>query len=298
MSNTSQRAVAVTCLKGGVGKSTTAINTARELVHRGHDVALLDLDPNGHASTALGLGDAFTDDSSLADVLLDDTAPESLIHPSDFGVDVLPSHADLESIENDLAGAMMPSAQLKQEIVDELLGSAYDYIIVDCPASRGLLQNNALYACQNMMLPLRPESGALSGLTKTVERLIEPARKHFDLELLAIVPTDLQDRIDQDRPTRQLLEPLVRRDHLRPRVPNFAFVAPDVFDAIDAGNWNDDLPKPGIRHRAAIDASLRTQEPLRDYDPDCDQLYCYAELAGVVERGGVDRESQEVPADV
>jgi chromosome partitioning protein len=285
------RAVAITLLKGGIGKSTTATNTARELAHRGHETLLVDLDPNGHATTSLGMGDAFESDTHLGDVLIEESVePEELIRETEHGIDVLPSNDQIESVEDDLGGVMMGTARLKRNVVDPLLGEVYDYIIIDCPAARGKLNDNALYAAQNMFLPLRPDSGALSGMEKTIDRLIQPARDHFDLEILAVVPTDLSDRIDQDRSTRKLIEPLVRNDNIRPRVPNFAYVAPETFDAIDAGEWDDTLPKPGIRHRAAIDNAIREGMPVRDYDSSCDQLACYGELAQIIERGGVVRD--------
>lgn len=285
------RAVSVCLLKGGIGKSTTSINLTRELAHRGHDVLLVDLDPNGHSTTALGFGEAFYADNHIGDVLLDegDLEPADIIRETDFEFDILPSNDRIEQIESDLGSVMMGSARLKQRVTDPLLGDEYDYIIVDCPAARGKLNDNALYGTQNMILPLRPEGGALSGLEKTVRRLIKPAREHFELEILAVVPTDLNDRIDQARPTRQLIEELVRRENIASKLPNFAYVSPEFFDAVDDGEWDEDLPKPGIRHRSAIDGSVRENKPLRDYDPSCDQLACYDELAQIVETGEVDR---------
>ncbi|WP_396613943.1 ParA family protein (plasmid) [Haloferax sp. S1W] len=285
------RAVSICLLKGGIGKSTTSINLARELAYRGSDVLLVDLDPNGHTTTGLGYGEEFYAESHLGDVLLDDgdLAPSELIVETDFEIDLLPSNDRIEQVESDLGGVMMGSARLKQRVVDPLLGDVYDYIIVDCPAARGKLNDNALYATQNMILPMRPESGALSGLEKTVKRLIQPAREHFDLEVLAVVPTDLRDRIDHDRPTRRLIEALVAKPNIASKLPNFAYTDPEFFEAVDDGSWEGELPKPGIRHRASIDASIRDHMPVRDYDESCDQLECYDELAQIVETGEVDR---------
>ncbi|MCO8266184.1 ParA family protein [Haloferax prahovense] len=285
------RAVSVCLLKGGIGKSTTSINLARELAHRGSDVLLVDLDPNGHTTTGLGFGEEFYSEAHLGDVLLDDAElePRELILETEFEIDLLPSNDRIEQVESDLGGVMMGSARLKQRVIDPLLGDDYDYVVVDCPAARGKLNDNALYATQNLVLPMRPESGALSGLEKTVKRLITPAREHFDLEILAVVPTDLRDRIDHDRPTRRLVEALVSKPNIASKLPNFAYTDPEVFEAIDNGEWDDDLPKPGIRHRSAIDASIREHMPLRDYDSTCDQLACYDELAQIVEEGEVAR---------
>ncbi|AUV84685.1 ParA family protein (plasmid) [Salinigranum rubrum] len=289
--DTEPRAVSLVVLKGGVGKSTTSINLVRELANRGHDALLVDLDPNGHSTTSLGLGEVFYADEHIGDVLLDsgDADPSDVIVDSGYEFDVLPSNDQIEDVEQGLRDVMMGTARLRERVVEPLLGDAYDYIIVDCPASRGKLNDNALYATQNMILPLRPESGALSGLEKTVRRLIQPAREHFDLEVLAVATTDLKDRLDHDRPTRQLIEALVRRDNLRKKLPNFAYVDPAFFDAVDAGEWDDDLPKPGIRHRDVIDRALRENMPVRDLDPSCDQLECYGELAEIVETGEVVR---------
>ncbi|WP_396614101.1 ParA family protein (plasmid) [Haloferax sp. S1W] len=287
----SPRTVAVGILKGGMGKSTTSINTARELAERGNDVLLIDLDPNGHTTTGLGFGDEFYADEDLGDVILEtgSLTPSDIIIETDFDVDILPSNNNIESVEHQLATETMGFANLRTEVVDPLLGDVYDYVLIDCPASRGKLNDSALYAAGNVLIPIRPESGALSGVEKTVKRLIAPARKHFDVSILSVVPTDFTQRIDHNRSERRLLEKLVGRDHLRELLPAHAYVEPEFFDAVDAGEWDDNLPKPGIRHRAAINDSIEYNMPLRDYAPDCDQLERYDELAQIVETGEVDR---------
>lgn len=281
------RAVAVGILKGGFGKTTTAVNLARELAERNERALVVDLDDNGHLTLDLGWREMFERDENHAEaVLLDGDDPMQYIEPVASGLDLFPAHTELESVQNALKDATMGSTRLKTHVVDEMLGTAYDYIIVDTPANRGKLADNAMYATQNLIIPLRPERGYESGLTNTVERLVVQAQQYFDLNILAVVPNNLRARIDQQTTDRELLEEINGRDRIQPLVPNFAYITQDEFDAIDSGEADI---QPGIRHRAAINDSLDEGLPLRDYDTDCDQLDHYQELAAIVERGEVVR---------
>ncbi|WP_336365027.1 ParA family protein [Halalkalicoccus salilacus] len=281
------RAVAINVLKGGFGKSTTAINLARELAERNDQVLLIDLDDNGHTTFNLGHRDRYEGENHVQNVLLDGSDPRESIVPVVDDLDLFPSHEALEEVETNLKSAMASSQRLFRNVVDPLLGEVYDYIVVDTPANRGKVNDNALFATKNLMVPLRPESGWESGITQTNKRLIQEARQYFDLELLALVPTDLSERLDQNTRDRNLLQAINSRDGLEPYVPNFAHLSESDWEAIDAGEYNGNLP--GIRHRASIDKAHRAHKPLRDFDSQCDQLECYDELAQIVERGGVTR---------
>lgn len=281
------RAVAVNVLKGGFGKSTVAINLARELAERHSRALLVDLDDNGHTTFNLGYRDRYETENHVHNVLLDGADPTDAIASVTDSLDLFPSHEDLEEVETNLRSAMASSQRLFRHVVQPLLGDIYDYIVVDTPANRGKLNDNALFATKNLIVPLRPESGWESGITQTNKRLIQEAQQYFDLELLALVPTDLSERLDQETRDRNLLQAINSRDELGAYVPNFAHLSAADWKTIDAGEYNGELP--GIRHRASIDKAHRARKPLRDFDPECDQLRCYAELAHIVEQGEVVR---------
>ncbi|KPN29122.1 CobQ/CobB/MinD/ParA nucleotide binding domain protein [Halolamina pelagica] len=236
----------------------------------------------------LGFEDAFASDTNHTQrVLVDGGDPTEYTETVVDGLDLFPAHTELESVENELRNATMGSARLRKHLVDPLLGEEYEYIVVDCPANRGKLNDNAMYATQNIIIPLKPESGYESGLSNTIQRLVEEAREYFELDILAVTPTALNGRIDQDTRDRGLLEQLNSLDIADDIVPSYARITEADWEAIDAGEYEGDLP--GIRFRGAIDAAHDAGLPVRDYDESCDQLENYAELAQIVEQGGIDR---------
>lgn len=285
--NGNSRAVSVCMLKGGVGKSTVAVNLARQLASHGHDALLIDLDPNGHASVGLGFNDHYHDtDESIGDVFFDDADPSSVVYDTNYEFDLLPSSENLEQVEREIVvgDVFQPSALLKREVVDPLLGDEYDYIVTDSPAYRSRLTDNALVATTNLVLPLAPGNEAMSGLERTIERQIAPLRKHMNVDVLALVPNMLSGRIDQQTQDRKLLERLNSHDSLQDRIPNFARITD--WEAVDAG---ESKPTPGLRDRTSITKAYGERKPLLDYDPGCDQLECFDELAHIVEAGEVVR---------
>jgi chromosome partitioning protein len=159
--------------KGGVGKTTTAINVAGALADRGHDVLFVDLDAQGNATVGLGLAESYTDDGpSLYDVLVDFDAQHRIdsVIRSREEFDVLPSHVEMFNAESELRTAMRGRERLWMAF-DELT-AGYEYVIVDAPPSLGLLTDNALIACRNVLVPTLAEAAS--------EHAIDILFDHFD----------------------------------------------------------------------------------------------------------------------
>lgn len=285
MTTAEPRAVSVSILKGGVGKSTIAVNLVDRLAAQGNDVLFIDLDPNGHASIGLGFKKEYQSGADIGDVLLDNTnaTPSDIIYSTEFGFDVLPSSNDLEMVEDQLRSASFADIRLRQNIVEPLLGDTYDYIITDSPAYRGKLSDNALIATQNLLLPLTPGHEALAGFERTMERQIAPIRQQIGLDILALVPNRLSQAIHIQTDDRILLEQLNRE--FPEYVPQFARITEEQFAELDDG---ESLGfKPGIRDRNAFTKAFGEGKPLAHYAPECDQIDCLDELARVIESGGV-----------
>ncbi|MEQ8788269.1 MAG: AAA family ATPase [Pirellulaceae bacterium] len=162
------RSIAIINQKGGVGKTTTAVNLSSALARQGKRVCLIDLDPQAHASLHLGL--ALTDgDRSLYDVLTDQAEIADVRRQVADNLVVVPSHLDLAAAEMELANEVGRETILRRKLEadDEL----YDYLLIDCPPSLGVLTLNALTAVEEVILPLQPHFLALHGLSKLLRTI-------------------------------------------------------------------------------------------------------------------------------
>jgi chromosome partitioning protein len=155
--------LAVINQKGGVGKTTTAVNLAASLARAGQRVGLIDLDPQAHASLHLG-ADPKRPTASTYDLLTGDVTLDEVWIDTAEGVRVAPAHIDLAAAEMELASVVGREMILR----DKLAGAEaqFDYMLIDCPPSLGVLTLNALSAVEDVFLPLQPHFLALHGLSK------------------------------------------------------------------------------------------------------------------------------------
>ena len=177
--------------KGGVGKTTSTVNVAAALAQLGQRVLVIDLDPQGNASTALGV-EHRRGVPSTYDALVDGVPLAEVVSPCPDipGLDVVPATIDLAGAEIELVSVVARESRLFRAITGHpLVGSAadlgedrYDYVLIDCPPSLGLLTLNALVAGAEMMIPIQAEYYALEGLGQLLET-VEMVRKHLNPRL-------------------------------------------------------------------------------------------------------------------
>ena len=193
---TSCRIIAVTNQKGGVGKTTTTINLGTGLAAVGRRVLLLDLDPQGNASTGLGI-DRSARRRSVYDVLLGDTPLVDAAIPSMIpGLHIVPSTVDLSGAEIELIDMPRRSYRLRDAL--EAGCGDYDVMLIDCPPSLNLLTINALVAAKAVIVPLQCEFFALEGLSmliKTIERVRRAYNEDLSIEGVVLTMFDRRNNL-------------------------------------------------------------------------------------------------------
>lgn len=182
--------IAVTNQKGGVGKTTTAVNIAHNIAKSGKTVLLVDFDPQGNATSGLGIDkrglkynviDVLDGQKSLSDCVVD---------TNHKNLHILPTTPELANAEVELANAQQKFTRLKQA----LDRNSYDFVIIDCPPSLSLLTVNALIAAEFVLLPVQAEFYALEGLGQLLETMKLVRKVNPKLELLGVVVTMMNSR--------------------------------------------------------------------------------------------------------
>jgi chromosome partitioning protein len=192
------RIITISNQKGGVGKTTTTVNLASALAAKGLQVLVIDLDPQGNASTALGI-DHHADIKSIYEVLIDDVPIEKVVQvsPERPGLTCVPATIHLAGAEIELVSLVAREQRLRTAIETYLNTTMTppDYVLIDCPPSLGLLTVNAFVAAKEVLIPIQCEYYALEGLSQ-LTRSIEMIKKHLnpELELSTILLTMYDSR--------------------------------------------------------------------------------------------------------
>lgn len=213
------RVIAITNQKGGVGKTTTAINLGAALAREGRPTLIIDLDPQGNASTGLGI-EASKRALTTYDLLLEDAPVAGVITRTDVeNLDIAPATTDLSSTDVELVDNENRVFLLKDALREGDL-AAYEYVLIDCPPSLGLLTVNALVAAHSVLVPLQSEFFALEGLSQlmlTIRDVRETANPGLRIDGVVLTMYDQRNNLSRlvEEDARQTLGDLV----LRTRIP-------------------------------------------------------------------------------
>jgi chromosome partitioning protein len=266
------RSIAVMNQKGGVGKTTTAVNLSAALADAGQRVCIVDLDPQAHASLHLGV--TIQDGQpSVYDVLTAGLALKEVRHRVSDRLWLVPAHLDLAAAEVELAGEMGREVILRDKLAQD--DEAFDYLVVDCPPSLGILTINALTMVREVFLPMQPHFLALHGLSKLLRTIgIVSQRLNPSLRLTGVllcmydsntrlaseVSNDVATYFEQQRTPNSIASEArafttrIRRNVRLAEAPSFG---QSIFQYAPSSNGAEDYRNLAAEVLAAGDASLR-----------------------------------------
>ena len=247
------RIFAIANQKGGVGKTTTTINLATALAAIRQKVLIIDLDPQGNASTGLGIPREDRECNSYH-VLIGEAGVGDAVQETEIpGLSIMPSGIDLSGAEIELVGLERREYRLKETLKDA--GVDYDYVLIDCPPALGLLTINALVAAQAVLVPLQCEFYALEGISQlvnTIERVKAGFNPGLDLQGIVLTMHDQRNNLS-------------------------GLVADDVRE-----HFGDKVYKTMIPRNVRVSEAPSHGRPVIIYDLNCPGSQAYLSLAGEV----------------
>ena len=187
--------IAVTNQKGGVGKTTTAVNLSAGIGKLGKKVLLIDVDPQGNATSGTGIDKRSIQNSSYNLIIDGIRAQDAIIHTEFENLDIIPSSIELAAADIELIEIEKRESRLKNSLA--LAKTDYDYILIDCPPSLGLITTNALCAADTVLVPIQPEYYALEGLSQLMNSVrIVKRRYNSYLDIEGVLLTMYDGRLN------------------------------------------------------------------------------------------------------
>jgi chromosome partitioning protein len=254
------RVLAIANQKGGVGKTTTAVNLGAALAELGYRVLVIDLDPQGNATTGLGVN-ARNLDSSIYDVILHDLPIEDCIEPTNLrNLFLVPATIDLAGAEIELVPVFSRELRLKRAIATVL--DDFDFVLIDCPPSLGLLTVNGLAAATEVLVPIQCEYYALEGLSQLLRNV-------------ALVASNLNEGLEVSTIVLTMYDSRTR-------------LAVDVADEVRE-HFKDRVCKSIIPRTVRLSEAPSFGQPITVFDPSSRGAVAYRELAKEVSNGAPKR---------
>ncbi len=212
------RVIAVSNQKGGVGKTTTAVNLAAGLSRQGKKVLLIDFDSQGNATSGLNVLDAMNSNSIYNVIMENVPAEDAIVHKTGPDIDIIPAAVSLAGADLEMDRIGEGKEQLLKKAI-EPIRDQYDYIFIDCPPSLGLLNTNALTAADSVLIPVQCEYYALEGVTQlllTIRLVQQTSNRRLSIEGILMTMFDIRTRlsVEVSQEVRQTFGKLVYQNSI------------------------------------------------------------------------------------